>query len=279
MKSKTSAALILVAAGIAGLGCGGEAKPAQSAAKAEQAGSESADAASSTQGLGTPEQFASASSAAPPGADEATKVPAPCGGFDIPDLLSVISQAACEAPDMKPGSQQRPLKDVLEIKVTADSPIVAPGSSAQLTITYKNKGKTDLSLYFVVDPEPRFDFEVFALKKDKPGARVDKPATPAPPLPADLAKAPPPEQRVARVTLPQLGTAKLMLKWNAVKYKWASKERAKGALPGHGYPREPAGPLAKGKYIVRIVTPITGVSEGAEHEVSQPQTQIVVGGI
>jgi hypothetical protein len=77
--------------------------------------------------------------------------------------------------------------------------------------------------------------------------------------------------------LPQQGTAKLTLKWNAVTYKWASKDRAKGALPGRGYPKDPGGPLKKGKYILRVITPLTGVFEGVDHEVSQPRVEVNVG--
>ena len=73
------------------------------------------------------------------------------------------------------------------------------------------------------------------------------------------------------------GTAKLTLKWDAVKYKWASADRAKGALPGHGYPKDPAGPLKKGAYILRVITPLTGVFEGVDHDVSQPRVQVTVG--
>jgi hypothetical protein len=91
-----------------------------------------------------------------------------------------------------------------------------------------------------------------------------------------VANAPQPEQKIARVTIAQQGTARLTLKWDAVKYKWASKERAKGALPGHGYPREPAGPLPKGSYVLRVTTPLTGIFEGVDHEVSQPRVQIMI---
>ena len=156
------------------------------------------------------------------------KKPGPCGGFELPDLLSVISQAACEVGAVNPSAQARDLKDVLEIRVVPDSPRIAPGSTSTITVMFKNKGKTDLPLDFVVDPEPRFDFEVYTLK----GARVDAPKTPAPSLPPEVANATVPEAKVARITLAQQGTAKLSLKWVAVKYKWASKERAKGALPG-----------------------------------------------
>lgn len=124
----------------------------------------------------------------------------------------------------------------------------------------------------MVDPEPRFDFEVYTLK----GARADAPKGAAPSLPPEVANATAPEPKIARVTLAQQGTAKLTLKWNAVKYKWASKERAKGALPGHGYPKEPAGPLTKGAYVLRVLTPLTGVFEGVDHDVSQPRVQVSV---
>ncbi len=82
------------------------------------------------------------------------------------------------------------------------------------------------------------------------------------------------------MTLPTQGYREgSCLKWNAVKYKWASKDRAKGALPGRGYPKDPAGPLAKGKYVLRVITPLTGVVEGSEHEVSQPKTPVEVGSL
>ncbi len=183
----------------------------------------------------------------------------------------MLSQAACEVANANPNDQPD-LKDRLEVKVVPDSPRIAPGSTATITVTFKNKGKTDLPLNFVVDPEPHFDFEVYSLK----GARVDAPRGNAPPLPPEVANATAPEPKVARVTLAQQGTAKLTLKWNAVKYKWASKERAKGALPGKGYPREPAGPLPKGKYVLRVVTPLTNVFEGVDHEMSQPRIEISV---
>jgi len=156
--------------------------------------------------------------------------------------------------------------------VVPDSPRIAPGSTASITVIFKNKGKGDLPLSFVVDPEPRFDFAVYTLK----GARVDAPKGSAPSLPPEVANASVPEPKVARITLPQQGTAKLTLKWNAVKYKWASKDRAKGALPGQGYPRDPAGPLPKGTYILRVITPLTNVFEGVDHDASQPRVQITV---
>lgn len=203
--------------------------------------------------------------------DEVAKKATPCGGFDISDLASVLAQSACEVASPNP-SEQKDLKDALEIKVVPDSPRIAPGSTATVTVTFKNKSKADLPLNFVVDPEPHFDFEVYTLK----GSRVDAPKGSAPSLPPEVANAQAPEPKVARVTLATQGTARLTLKWDAVKYKWASKDRAKGALPGRGYPTEKAGPIPKGTYILRVVTPLTNVFEGVDHDMSQPRVQITV---
>ncbi len=197
----------------------------------------------------------------------------PCGGSEINDLLAMISQSACEFPDEKRDKTDRDVTEVLEIKVTSSAHHIAPGSKDQITITYRNKGKTELPLDFVVDPEPRFEFELFTRK----GARVDKPAGGEPPLPPAIANAATPEKQIARITLAPQGTAKLSLTWDAVKYKWASKDKAKGAASGHGYPREPAGPVPRGKYILRVVTPLVGIHEGSDHEMSQPRIPIDVG--
>ena len=257
-----SLALLLAVAG-----CGGAKKGADSPANTDDTsgdgGGASADVPASTDSTPT-------SSTAAPGDDKSKKA-TPCGGFEIPDLLSVLSQAACEVQNVN-SADQPDLKDRLEIKVVPDSPRIAPGSTASVTVTFKNKGKTDLPLNFVVDPEPRFDFAVFTMK----GSRVDAPKGNAPSLPPEVANASVPEAKVARITLATQGTAKLTLKWNAVKYKWASKDRAKGALPGQGYPRDPAGPLPKGTYILRVITPLTNVFEGVDHDASQPRVQITV---
>jgi hypothetical protein len=198
-----------------------------------------------------------------------------CGGASIPDLAAVLAQASCEVANAKPDEPEKDLKDLLEITVQTDSPKVSPGSSAKVTVTFHNRGKTVLPLDFVVDPEPRFDFEVYTLK----GSRVDKPAGESPTLPPEIQNASAPDKSVARVTLAPNGTAKLTESWTAVKYKWASKDKAKGALPGRGYPREAAGPIGKGKYVLRVITPLVGVSQGVDHEISQPRTQVEIGNL
>lgn len=248
-------------------GCGGAKKDAAEPSHADET------APSDGGGIADPAAAGSSTptSSTPAPGDDAVKKAVPCGGADIADLASVLSQAACEVASTNPG-EHKDVSDQLEIKVAPDSPRVAPGSTATVTVTFRNKGKGELPLNFVVDPEPRFDFEVYTLK----GSRVDAPHGKAPALPPEVANAEVPEPKIARVTLASQGTARLVLKWDAVKYKWASKERAKGALPGRGYPKEKAGPIPKGTYTLRVVTPLTNVAEGGDHEVSQPRVQITV---
>ncbi len=82
---------------------------------------------------------------------------------------------------------------------------------------------------------------------------------------------------MARVTLATQGTATLKLLRERREVQVGRQGSArKGASPGHGYPREPAGPLPKGQYILRVITPLTGVFEGVDHEVSQPRVQVMV---
>ncbi|MGD0525217.1 MAG: hypothetical protein ABSE49_08745 [Polyangiaceae bacterium] len=259
----------LLALALAVASCGGSKKNADSPGNTEGDTSAEGGAASEDKGAAS-DDSAPASGTPAPGDDKAKKA-TPCGGFEIADLVSVLSQAACEVAN--PSTTDQPdLSDKLEIKVIPDSPRIAPGSTAGVTVVFKNKSKGDLPLNFVVDPEPRFDFALYTLK----GSRVDAPKGSAPPLPPEVANATVPEAKVARITLATQGTAKVSLKWNAVKYKWASKERAKGALPGQGYPREPAGPLPKGTYVLRVITPLTNVFEGVDHDASQPRVQITV---
>ena len=59
--------------------------------------------------------------------------------------------------------------------------------------------------------------------------------------------------------------------------KWAP-DQVRGTAVEKGYPRKPAGPLPRGKYQVKIVTPLIGVFEGGDHEVSAPKVDIEVGG-
>jgi hypothetical protein len=207
--------------------------------------------------------------------DDSEKQSVSCNGSTIPNLLAVVSQTSCEVPKATPDNEpQKDVKDLLEVKAAIDTPKVAPGSKANVTVTLHNKGKTDLPLDFVADPEPRFDLELYTMK----GSRADNPPGAEPALPASVSDQGAADKAISRVTLAPGGTATLSLPWEAVKYKWASADRAKGALPGQHYPRDVAGPLAKGKYSLRVVMPLVGVAEGSEHEVSQPRVLVEVGG-
>jgi len=197
----------------------------------------------------------------------------PCVSDDFPDLIATLSQAACEIPSDKASDKQRDLTSRLEVSVSSDAPKIEPGSTAKVTITLHNKGTKPLSLDFAVDPEPRFEFQAFTTK----GVRADRPSGDAPPLPPEVQNAPEADKGIARVTLAPNGHAKLTATWTAVKYKWVSKDKAKGALPGRGYPTEPAGPLPKGKYVLRVLMPLLNITEGADHEMTQPRTPIEVG--
>jgi hypothetical protein len=253
------------------LACGGGNKPAE-----DPSGEVGATAPSSSPTEST-NLLENRASAAPPAdsasiADDAPKKSMDCSGANIADLVAVVSQVSCEVQGGG-ATKSRDVKDVLEITAATDAPKIAPGAKTAVTVTFKNKGKAALPLDFTVDPEPRFEFQLYTPK----GKRIDVPTDKQPPLPESVANATTPPSKTARVTLAPNGTAKVNLTWDAVKYKWASAERAKGALPGRGYPREPAGPLANGKYVLRVIMPLTGVAEGMDHEVSQPKIPIEIG--
>jgi hypothetical protein len=143
-----------------------------------------------------------------------------------------------------------------------------------LLVTFANKTKEPMVLNFRIDPLARFETEAYDAKGKK---RVDMP-TAQPPAPPKGHSAPPPaEQKVAKVTVAPSGFARARLAWEAVKMKWAP-DKVRGTASEKGYPRVPAGPLPKGKYSVKVVTPLVGVFEGADREVSAPKVDIEVGG-
>lgn len=261
-------------------GCGGKTPPAESAdnadnASADQAGDQSGD---SDKPLTKEEKAARRAEREKERAEKASKGDAdekaqPCGGPAIADLAAVLAQSSCLVPNGNPDGKQEDLGDQLEVKASADRFHIEPGGNAKINVVFRNKGKADLSLDFVVDPEPRFDFELYTAKG---GKRADLPPGSEPSLPPEVANAPAADKQVARITLPPQGTARAQLDWSAVKYKWASKEKAKGAIAGRGYPKEPAGPLPKGKYELRVITPLVNVFDGADHDMSQPKVAIEI---
>ncbi len=259
-------------------GCGGKTPPAESAdnAAGDQAADQNGD---SDKPLTKEEKEARRAEREKERSEKASKGDStdekaqPCGGPAIADLAAVLAQSSCLVPNGNPDGKQEDLGEQLEVKASADRFHIEPGGNAKINVVFRNKGKADLSLDFVVDPEPRFDFELYTAKG---GKRADVPAGNEPSLPPEVANAPAADKQVARITLPPQGTARVQLDWSAVKYKWASKEKAKGAIAGHGYPKEPAGPLPKGKYELRVITPLVNVFDGADHDMSQPKAAIEI---
>jgi len=193
-----------------------------------------------------------------------------CSVFDEANLEGVLLKSACEttAPTGAPPDTSK----TLAVTVAVMPPHIAPGAHADVIVTFMNKSAAPMPLYFTIDPMPRFEIEVTNAK----GNRVDLPKNQPPPLPAGVAAREPGEPRTARVVLQANGTARMPLGWDAVRTRWAP-EKLKGTPPEKGYPRAPAGSLGKGKYTLKVVTPLSNVFEGIDHEVSQPRTDIVVG--
>lgn len=197
-----------------------------------------------------------------------------CTGFDIANLEDMLVKSDCEVPDVKPDSMPNPdLKGKLEVTLAASPTKVSPGGKVDLQVTFTNKTQQPLTLHFRIDPVARFETEVYDAKKK----RVDMPAGTPPPPPKGHSAPPPADAKVARVTIAPSGYARARIPWDAVKMKWAP-DKVRGTAVEKGYPRAAAGPLTRGKYSVRLVTPLVGVFEGAEREVSAPKIDIEVGG-
>jgi hypothetical protein len=197
-----------------------------------------------------------------------------CVGFDISNLEDLLAKSDCEVPDAKPDMLQNPdTKGKLEVTVAASPTKVAPGGKVDLVVSFQNKTKDPMALNFRIDPIARFETETYDAKKK----RADMPAGQPPPPPKGHSAPPPGDAKVARVTVAPSGYARVRVPWEAVKMKWAP-EKVRGTAVEKGYPRTPAGPLGKGKYTVKVVTPLIGVFEGGDHEVSAPKVDIEVGG-
>lgn len=252
---------LFAALAAAAAGCGGS-KPAEAPKAAEAETSADATGAKAKKDEGA----ADAKNAGAEKKDE-------CLGFDIANLEDVLIKSACEESEVRPDTLPPvELKDKLTVKVTASPAKVGGGSKSDLLVTFANISKEPLTLHFRIDPTPRFETEAF----DAKGKRVDMPAGSAPPPPKGQSAPPASEPKSARVTLAPNGTARAHLAWDAVRTKWAP-EKFRGTPPERGFPRSPAGPLGKGKYVVKVVTPLVGVSEGPEHDLSTPHVDIEVG--
>jgi hypothetical protein len=250
-------ALTLAASGAGVAGCSGpqqrrqlEMTPIGTVPVLTRTSDEGDGGATTTPNSGTP----TAASAAKEGA---------CTSDDFESLEDVLKQ--CESKMPRNGDVPGGMRDRLEVRVTSSTPTITPGGRADLMLTLKNKSSEPLPLYFTGDPTPRFEVEAL----DAKGKRIDLPAGKAPRTPAVPGR----EVKAARVTLAPGGTARVKIPWDAVKTRWAP-EKAK-TWEGRGYPRVAAGPLAAGKYVLRVVIPLVGVFEKGELEV--PKLPIEVG--
>lgn len=195
-----------------------------------------------------------------------------CTGFEMSNLEDVLSKSSCEKAGQNPDSIENvDMKGKLEVTLTATPSKVPPGGKVDLLITFTNKSKDPLTLFFKIDPVPRFEIEAY----DKKNKRVDMPAGNPPPLPAGVSQPPPAEAKTARVTLAPNGSARVRRAWEAVKMKWAP-EKARGTPPEKGFPRKPAGSLGKGKFVLKATTALVGVAD-PEGKLVTPQTEIEVG--
>jgi hypothetical protein len=195
-----------------------------------------------------------------------------CIGFDVASLEDILSKAPCEVPDAKPDSQTpQDMKGKIETKVDASPTKTAAGGKVDLVVSIANKTKEPITLMFRIDPTPRFDVEVY----DKKNKRADMPLGHQPDPPKGQSPPPPADAKTAKLTIAAGGTARQRVPWEAVKMTWAP-EKVRGTPVERGFPRKPAGPLPKGKYTVKVQTPLVGVIEGIEHEVSAPKVEIEV---
>ena len=178
-----------------------------------------------------------------------------CTSDDFESLEDALKQ--CESKMPRQGDVPSGMRDRLEVRVMSGTPTITPGGRADLMLTLKNKSSEPLPLYFTGDPTPRFEVEAL----DGKGKRVDLPPGKPPKSPA----APGRDVKASRITLAPGGTARVRIPWDAVKTRWAP-EKAK-TWEGRGAPRASAGPLAAGKYVLRVVIPLVGVFEKGELEV------------
>lgn len=251
----------LVALLALGMGCGNK-KPADDANSAADAGADG--------GAGSDE---SASGGGGADGGPAGEKKDECVGFDIGNIEDILMKNGCEEPNVKPDSMQPvDLKGKLEVTLSASPTRSTGGGKVDLLVTFANKSKEPLTLHFKIDPVPRFEIEVYDAKKSK---RADVPAGPTPPPPKGATQPPPSEGKTAHVTIAPNGSARARMPWEAVKMKWAP-DKYRGTPPERGYPRAAAGPLPKGKYLVKVLTPLVGVSEGVDHEMSAPKVEIEV---
>jgi hypothetical protein len=199
-----------------------------------------------------------------------------CGGVEIGNLEEMLLRSGCEEAEVKPDSiPPVDLKGKLEVTLSASPTKPAPGAKVELLATFANKSKEPLVLHFKLDPVPRFEVEAYDTKKA--AKRADVPAGNPPPPPKGATQPAASEPKSARITIAPNGSARARVPWDAVKTKWAP-EKYRGTPPERGYPRAPAGPLPKGRYTIKVLSPLVGVFEGVEREMSAPRLELDIGG-
>lgn len=251
--TKTGLGLAIALVAASAFGCGGSKKKADAPAEEKPAAT----------GDETPATETSADDAGAPAAKKET-----CTGFDIGNLEDLLAKSECEVPNAKPESvASADMKGKLEVTLSASPTKAKAGSKVDLLVTFANKTKDALPLQFRIDPVARFETETY----DAKAKRADMPAGKPPPPPKGHTPPPPAEAKVGKITLAPNGSARVRVPWEAVKMKWAP-DKVRGTAVEKGYPRTPAGPLGKGKYTVKVVTPLLGVTE----EVSTPKVEIEV---
>jgi hypothetical protein len=196
--------------------------------------------------------------------------PSVCTGASL-DLANVLVQSACEVTNLPADAKQRDVSALLTVTASPSSPGVAPGGHVDVIVTYTNKSQAPLPLAFTLDPTPRFTIEAYT----STNKRAEMPKTHQPQGKNDGPPPDPSAPGTAQVTLSPGGTASVKIGWDAVRLRWAP-ELLKGTPPEQGYPTAPAGPLPKGKYLLKVITPLTGIFEGSDHEVSTVKTTITV---
>jgi hypothetical protein len=197
-------------------------------------------------------------------------VASPCVGNEL-DLSTILIKSACEVPNLAPDAKSKDMSALLDVKVTASSMIASPGGHVDLLVTFTNKSKAPLPLDFLLDPTPRFTVETY----NSVNARADVPKSGPPNIARGGSASDPTTPSTAEVTLVPSGTAIVRVGWDAVRLKWAP-EKLKGTPPEMGFPTSPAGPLPRGTYLLKVVTPLTGVFEGGGHDMSSPTITVKV---
>jgi hypothetical protein len=194
------AALVALLSFAPTLGCGGGKKPADNASGESDAGGDAGE------GNGGDEHAGNGDGGAGGGEKKDE-----CVGFDVGNLEDMLLKSSCEEPNVKPDSiQPIDLKGKLEVTLSASPTKSAGGGKVDLLVTFANKSKDPLVLHFKIDPVPRFETEVYDVKKSK---RADMPAPPTPPPPKNATQPPPSEAKAARVTIAPNGSARARIPW------------------------------------------------------------------